>query len=171
MEAENKKRTSQFGVRDVLLLTTGCAYALAILIPAASREPNGAAIIIAIVSGMTMLGSAISYPIHRFWLRKRLTVLAVNHLAYFLALIISASLWDAEILRAAPILAGGPLSFLGVTHQWSARILVIVGLALPIIALMSAHTFRANLVGVVLTSLGVALWYLSAFGAGIARMP
>ena len=76
---------------------------------------------------------------------------------------------------AALILGFGPLSFLGhnypqVSDRWD-DVFVIGVLALPMMILMSAHIMRPNLIGVILTSLGTALWYLAGFAAGLARIP
>jgi hypothetical protein len=180
METETPKRSSQFRILDLFLLASACAFACAVLVPAAAREPNGKIIAVGAAAVMTLVGSAVSYPVWRFLMRRRFTVLAVNHVGYFLLLLVLAIVWDDEVLRLIPILVGGPLSFFGytswllnafpfVSRSWVA-IFIIVFLALPMVLLMCAHVARPNLIGVVLTSLGTALWYLAAFGAGLARM-
>jgi len=180
VETDKPLRSSQFRILDFLLLTAGCAYALAILIPAADREPNGKVVAVAITVAMALTGSAISYPIWRYLLRRRFTVLAVNHLGYFLALVVLGIVWDDELFEAVPILAGGPLSFFGYTYplvqafpfvgkSWDG-IFIIGFLTAPTVFLMCAHSMRQNLIDVILTSLGTALWYIFGFGAGLARM-
>lgn len=181
MAAEKSQRSSQFRIIDSLLLTAGCAYTLAVLVPAAAREPDGGVIGIAIVTGMTLVGSAISYPIWRFLLRRRITVLAVNYLGYYLALVGLGIVAEGKVLSIVPVIAKGPLSFFGYDYPLRQSYpfvrdlpesVVIIGfLALPIFVLMCAHVFRRNLIGVILTSLGTALWYLAGFGAAMARMP
>jgi hypothetical protein len=171
VETEEPRRSSQFGILDFLLLTAGCAYALAVLIPAAPRDPVARLIAIAVATGMTLLGSVISYPIWRFLLRKRFTVFAVNHLGYLLVVVVLGLIWDDEIFRIAGTLVCGPLLYINFANALWAGPFIISFLALPMIVLMGAHTFRPNLLGVMLTSLGCALWYLSACGALLTRMP
>ena len=179
MENENLRQSTHFRILDVLLLTAGVSYSLAVLVPTASREPNGAIIAIAIVFGLTLAGVAITYPL---WLLlpTRFTVTAANYLGYPLFVVVLGVVWDAEILGAIPLLAAGPLSFIGysypllesfpyLTSAWD-EIFIIGFLAVPMLAMMFTHAFRQNLIGVILSSLGAAVWYLAGFAAGLARI-
>ena len=181
METETLQRSSQFRIVDFLLLTAGCAYALAVLVPVAARQPYHAFVLIAITTGLTLAGSLISYPIWRFLLQNRLTVLVVNHLGYLLPWAVLGIVWDDEAFRIIPALLKGPFSYFGRTlsvggtfprvDQSMVGILIIAFLAAPMVLLMCAHPLRPNLIGVILTSLGIALWYVTAFVALLAQMP
>ena len=95
MESENLRRSTHFHILDVLLLTAGCSYSLAVLVPTASREPSGAIIAIAITFGFTLAGVAITYPLWRFLLPTRFIVLAANYLGYPLFVVVLGVVWDA----------------------------------------------------------------------------
>lgn len=125
----------------------------------------------AFVAGMTATGSAISYPIWRFWLRTRLTVCLANHVGYLLVMMVFIMAVNTKLIRDALIFAAGPLSFWGRGANPILNLFMVGVFTVCLLLLMSAHTFRRNLIGVILTSLGAAMWYFAGFYGVLARGP
>jgi hypothetical protein len=133
---------------------------------------------VAVVAVMALAGSAISYPIWRFGLTTRITVCLVNHAGYLLIALFFIVVVNSRLLQEIPAFIAGPISHYGslgrpphlVSRFWDQLFLTGV-ITAGMILLMSAHTFRRNWIGVILTSLGTALWYLAGFYGVLARGP
>jgi hypothetical protein len=132
----------------------------------------------AVVAAMTLAGSAISHPIWRFGLTTRFTVCLVNHAGYLLIAFFFIATVNSRLLQEIPAFIAGPISLHGkfgrpphlVSRFWDQLFLTGV-ITAGMILLMSMHTFRRHWIGVILTSLGTALWYLAGFYGVLARGP
>lgn len=149
---------------------------MAVLVPASGGRKDGA-VLLAVAAAMTLVGTAIGYPLWRFWLRGRFTVCAANHAGYLILMLIIVAI-NPKLTREIAYFMTGPLSFFGGLRYMSpddirfwTRLAILAMVTCCLVLLMSAHTFRRNLIGASLTALGTAMWYLAGLYAILARGP
>lgn len=166
---------SKHSLLDWLILSGGAIYFILIVSRAALHEPGALVVVPAIILGLAAMGSLAGWAALRFISRNRWTFLAANFGCYLLVGIVLGVAWDDEFFRILPKLAAGPLAFLSdqsavqvgfsfISGAW-AMIFVIGALVIPMLLMMLASVFRPNKIGKALTAFGVALWYLTGFGA------
>lgn len=166
MKNETTKLRSQFTIIDILLLMAGLSFAFAVVVPRAAPP----SLAVAVLAAMALAGSTISHPIWRFCVTTRFTVCVVNHAGYLLLMLGFVATTNMTLKEEGPILVAGPMSLLGRAGP-RYEVASIAFITCCIILLMSAHTFRRNLIGVMLTSLGTAMWYLAGMYGVLARGP